>query len=710
MIDRIIRFVYYSLFFITPLLVNPATSELFEFNKMMFIYFSAFVVLALWAADIVKEKKIILRRTIFDLPIGIFLISQVASTVTSIDRHTSFLGYYGRFNGGLLSIVSYIVLFYGFATFMKSEHIRKLLKVSLISSFLVILWGLPGRIGHDLSCLVFTGQFNNSCWTEQFRPSERMFSTLGQPNWLGAYLIINFFIALYFLTESALKKKVVHLYQKLIYPVYLFFNISAVLFSRSRSALLALGVCTGLFFIGTWFKTVSSKRTTFVRQLFAPVAVLSVLAVVLFQTGIPRVDRFLRPFSNTPQKVVTTNIPGDLSSDVTESLDIRKIVWNGAWRLGLKNPLFGTGVETFAYSYYTVRPKEHNLTSEWDYLYNKAHNEFLNYFATTGFFGIGTYLFFIGFFLLWSIQKVIKKKGEEAVLLIALVSGWISILITNFFGFSTTMVNIFFYLIPGILLVRISAKKSKELYLHVRETKFGQRFSYVIVGLASFFILGWLVLYYIADINYASATAYSQAGDYQKATELYNSALQLHYEHVYEDKLSYSLANMAFLAAYQKEPKLAEELIKQSDFHNSRTLNASIKNPLYWKTRGKNYYLFYQIRLNKDDLEEAIHALNEDQKLSPTDPKIPYTIAIFYSLLADEEREINLRDNYESNAIAFAKESTELKPNFRDGYFLQAQLYKKYGDSETALQILQNILKVDPKDLEVKEEILDLSK
>src|SRR3990167_2046009 len=141
---------------------------------------------------------------------------------------------------------------------------------------------------------------------------------------------------------------------------------------------------------------------------------------------------------NTKQKSITT------SEDVTESLDIRKIVWKGAVDLGLKNPLFGTGVETFAYSYYLVRPKEHNLTSEWDYLYNKAHNEYLNYFATTGFIGLVAYFFLLfSFFknagmVVFSRSKSItfnkyKSEDETYGLQKALFAAWCTILVTNFF-------------------------------------------------------------------------------------------------------------------------------------------------------------------------------------------------------------------------------------------------------------------------------------
>ena len=53
--------------------------------------------------------------------------------------------------------------------------------------------------------------------------------------------------------------------------------------------------------------------------------------------------------------------------------------------------LIGTGTETFAFAFYRYRPAGHNLTAN-GILYNKAHNEYLNYLATTGLFGLASYL------------------------------------------------------------------------------------------------------------------------------------------------------------------------------------------------------------------------------------------------------------------------------------------------------------------------------
>src|SRR3990167_7625340 len=203
MIDQIIRFFYSLLFLITPIIMSKDTSELFEFNKMLFIYVVTIMIIFFWLLKMVIYKKIILKKTPLDIPILIFFLSQLISTISSIDVHSSIFGYYGRFNGGLLSVTCYIALYYAFVS--NVINLEKVLKSIIASSLFVILWAIPGHFGHDLTCLLFTGQFNNSCWdntTLAFRPELRAFSTLGQPNWLGAYLVAAFFIGIYFLLKN----------------------------------------------------------------------------------------------------------------------------------------------------------------------------------------------------------------------------------------------------------------------------------------------------------------------------------------------------------------------------------------------------------------------------------------------------------------------------------------------------------------------------
>lgn len=732
MINKILHFLYYSLFLITPLVMFSQTSELFEFNKMLFIYAISSTVLFLWCVKMLQANKIIFRKTVLDIPIGLFFISQVLSTVFSIDIHTSLFGYYSRFNGGLISIISYIILYYALVSNFNEDEcvsfMKRLIKISFIASIIVIAWGLPGRFGYDLSCFVFIGQLNNNCWTNQFRPAERMFSTLGQPNWLGAYLAVHFFIGLYyFITSLTEDKETLNKKAPYLYAGYMMLNYAAILFTRSRSTLLAVGGCFVLFLC----YIICVKRTVLKYAGYLLIAFFAV--TIIFKTGISSLDRFITPqwygnklfhtkksFPENEQKSVF--LPPEASFDVgvTTSYDIRKIVWKGAKELGLQYPVFGTGVETFAYSYYFVRPVEHNNTSEWDYLYNKAHNEYLNYLATTGFAGLASYILFIGWIMVIAFinikNQILKIKIEENIIFYLLL-GWITILITNFFGFSTTTVNLLFYCIPAFIIglavtknndVAASDAKNrqamslKDRILHSRKAMA----TFIIIVAAYIYCMTGIVSYFIADTKYALGDIYLKNGDYESAANLITQASQIRYEHVYEDKLSYAIANLAFMASYQKQTELSKKLMEMSIGYNTKSLKAALQNVMYWKTGAKNQYLFYQIDLNKQHLVEGIDNLGKARALSPTDPKIPYSLALFYTLLYDEEKKPTNKELYKAKSLQVIDETIALKKDYREGYFLKGQLLKKYGDIKGAKAVFQFILEhINPQDEEAKKEL-----
>lgn len=734
-LNHLLFVLYLLLIFLTPLIMFHKTSELFEFNKMIFIYSITIIILSVWIGKMVIYKKIIIKKTLFDIPIFLFLTSQFLSTFFSIDRHTSIFGYYGRFNGGLLSIISYVILYYGFVSNINGEtshrdisrdhqegsiilrDISTLLKTSLISSTIVILWGLPGKFGYDLTCYLFTGVLNNNCWTEQFKPAERMFSTLGQPNWLGAYLAINFFISLYFLFKDFEKKSLISQFLNFSISFLIF---SAILFTRSRSSLLAVFFAFILFFLLDLF--VLSKKIQVKKYLW--LGLLLFIPLILFKTGVSQIDQFL---SNPIRLIhpISSNFPASSptsTTGITESGDIRKIVWEGAINLGLKYPFFGTGVETFAYSYYFFRPKKHNLTSEWDFIYNKAHNEYLNYLATTGFFGLGTYLLIIGAVFIFFLKKItnyqlpitkqIPNPKSQAnfslpitnnqLLITSLFLSYFSILITNFFGFSTTTTNLYFYLLPAFLFSLSNSQPTSNFQFSTSNAlTLWQKIFIFFLSLIIPLGLIFPISYFLADTNYALADNYQKLQQYPQAYFYLTKALSYKYEHVYEDKLSGVLANLAYLYHLEKEKQSQtrqsiNQLIKLSDFYNLKSIKASSKNVLYWKTRAKIYYIFSQIQPNNDYLQEAIKALEKAKSLSPTDPKLYYTQAMIF-LEKEEEK---------NKALAVIEKAIELKPDYRDGYFAKGLILKNLGKKEEAKKVFEYILKyLNPNDEETQKEI-----
>src|SRR5689334_11566335 len=115
-LTRIIEYSFYLLLFLVPLALTGDTSELFEFNKLWVTFILTVAIGTAWVGKMVIKKEFRLQRTPLDIPIVLFLISQILSTVFSMDTHVSLWGYYSRFNGGLLSIFTYIFLYYAFVS------------------------------------------------------------------------------------------------------------------------------------------------------------------------------------------------------------------------------------------------------------------------------------------------------------------------------------------------------------------------------------------------------------------------------------------------------------------------------------------------------------------------------------------------------------------------------------------------------------------
>ena len=146
---KIIFWLFGILLFLVPLILWPFTSEVFEFNKMVLVYFLTILITASWTLRMVFEKKFIFRRTILDIPLLVFIGTQLISTLFSIDPSTSWLGYYSRFNGGMFSVISYSLLYWAFVSNIDAKRTIKLIYIALVSAAVVSIYGVLEHFGID---------------------------------------------------------------------------------------------------------------------------------------------------------------------------------------------------------------------------------------------------------------------------------------------------------------------------------------------------------------------------------------------------------------------------------------------------------------------------------------------------------------------------------------------------------------------------------
>ncbi len=676
---------------------------------MMATYALTVIIALSWVAKMILNRQVKIHRTPFDIPIFIFLASQIISTIFSIDRHVSLFGYYSRFNGGLLSIISYIILYYAFVTNFPKERIRRLLLVALGSGLLISLYGILEHFGID-----------KNIWVQDVQ--NRVFSTLGQPNWLAAYLAVLIPITISLgLDKFSIKNK--NFIGLLFYWVIASVFYITLIFTKSRSGFAGFWIVNLTFWALIFLKYRKKIFKIFIFLNFSFLIFNFIFGSPFSQFENITLSHLLQK-SQAPTATITPPPAGAsvLETGITESGTIRKIVWKGAIDIMRHYPLFGSGVETFAYSYYKYRPVEHNMTSEWDFLYNKAHNEYLNYGATTGIFGLGTYLLFITIFIIWFIKTISKSEfliskqfpnskpqldqldiRSIRNLSIGLFTGWLSILITNFLGFSVVIIQIFFYLLPAISVLLISHDKFFQTGSSDANNK-NSLDKIQIGGLLLFSLLGLFLLFsltrmWLADVAFARGYNLDRAGSFADSFGYLKEAITLNpHEILYYDEISLPAAELSVAAENQKETTLSGELRSEAIGASNLAISEAPNNVNFFKTRTRVFYALSA--LDPKFINDAIISLTTASLLSPTDPKIAYNLGLLYGKISNLDE-----------AIKYLQKSSELKPDYKDAHFALALFYKEAKKPELARQELEFILtKISTDDAEAKKQLDELNK
>ncbi len=631
---KLIRIFFPLLFIIVPLIFLPNTSELFEFNKMVVTYLLTIFIVTAWIARMLSERRLIFRRTLLDWPLLIFLVIQLTSLFFSIDPRTSLMGYYSRFNGGLLSLVSYALLYWAAVSNLDQKSVRTTLFWGLVSAVAVALWGFAEHFGVDASW-----------WVQDVQ--VRVFSTLGQPNWLAAYLVALIFIPL----GRALFAKRLSWFQ--ICLSLLFFIV--LLYTKSRSAYLAFGLSSVIF----WGYFLATARPRPVKPL-AVFAALTLIFTFLVSNPVRDLVFSHLKLSPTPAPAAAPAGSTALETGGTESGIIREIVWTGAihiWDSSVKNFLLGSGPETFAMSYYQFRPLAHNNTSEWELLYNKAHNEFLNYLSTTGLLGLLSYLLLLAGMLVIFIRALKSPSGsspKNSHLELALLAGWVSISVTNFWGFSVVIMQIFLFLFPAFALLSAFDHPLPP------PTASPRPWLIFIPLLPALLICYFLFDYWLADTYYASGIksfqAFNQTQSPQYVLDSYQQLSQAYQLNPLDppisSELSLSAAFMALLT-HSTDATASAQLAQVADVASQKAIDQSPFHPNYYKNRARTLIVLGSMDPAYYVKSDAV--LARAQVISPTDPRIPYI------------RAINAK--YEGNTAAekkFLEAALSLKPDFAD--------------------------------------------
>lgn len=695
----LMRLWFHLLLLVTPFVFTAINDELFEFNKMLAVYVATIAVTATWAVWSLRAKKLIWRSHPLLPFMGLFLLSQILSTVFSMHFPTSIFGYYSRFHGGLLSTISYLLLAQVAISTLEKSDIRPLVRSALWSMTAVCLYAIPEHFGFSPSCLLITGEANVACWVQDVQ--NRVFATFGQPNWLAAYLLVMIPLAIwYFLTsevgQAISKRKNENLAWSGLLQWWpagsLFLALLTLIFTKSRSG--ELGLIVGLSVFGValalgWWRQRKEVGQFFrqkTRAIGGVIAALLLPALIFGFMWWPGLESQLLGTATRATSLTAPSQGTQLENGGTDSGRIRWIVWQGALKVWQRYPVLGSGVETFAYSYYQDRLREHNDISEWDFLYNKAHNEFLNFLATTGALGLASYVGLLAASS-WIIFKTgLWDKSANNELRLA-AAAWLAAIaglsVSNFFGFSTVMVSVLLFLLPAWWLVM--QRKDQEKSHSASSVQAWEELDWF--GWSAVAMISLLALWSIIQVSLmwrndhllAVSKASLAAGQSQEA---YTSVLRLTErapgEALFWEQRALTMAQLA-VGTLSQDASTAAVLAQDAELSTQNMLRLNPVHLNLWKSRVR--VLLYLSTVDESYLDQAVDSLHRARQLSPTDSKLTYNLALVHETLEQVDE-----------ADQWYRATLELRPGYEAARNSYAQMLETAGKPEAALEQYRYIL------------------
>lgn len=373
--------------FLLPLAFLPDIVDEFVLPKLLLARLLVVVLAVMLLIGWLRQGAITWRRTPLDLPLIAFIGSAALSTIFAINHNVAIFGTYDRWEG-LLTIVTYALLFWLAAQLISGEADARGLTWSLLSSayFIAAVAILQSGFG-----LLGGGHFADA------NGIIRADATLAHPDFLGIFLAMLLPVAVAKLVSSR------PLLTRILAANLIIVLALGLLLTYTRGALIAavIGLMVVLSLRRRRFH--AWPLVAFVAALMSVMALLGAVAVARTGSDQARVTNALYA------RIVSI---ADLSSGSQAG---RVKTWQDTLPLIASRPIIGYGPDTFGLVYPRFQTSNRNLE-----LFDKPHEESLGIAATQGVVGLLAYL--------WILVAFVRAfwAGRHLRGAVALFGGWVA--------------------------------------------------------------------------------------------------------------------------------------------------------------------------------------------------------------------------------------------------------------------------------------------
>jgi O-antigen ligase len=578
--DQVIESGWLLIALALPLFFNVYSSRTFEPDKVALFRSLVVIMIAAWPIGRLAG------RTARPRPSPLFLLALalagawLLATAASLSPRISLWGSY-EWRQGSYTLLCYLALFGLAAAGLRSpDRSGRLLTAILFTSLPVSLYGIVQVAGLDLLP-----------W--QTGAETRAVSTLGHPNFLGAYLVMVIPLAAARLLAAESRAS------RLAYGGLLAVQGLCLLFTFSRSSwLAALGSGLLFLFLLAWIR----RRTRLFWRAAAVVALLAggVAALAYADPG--------GVVSYSPFEPLHSMLRGK-----SAAARIRLLEWQAMPSLIAARPLLGYGPDTFPLAFSRVYPSELAVYGGPDAVGEHAHNLILDLSVDAGLVGAALYLAVIAAVVIRGLGAVRRTTGPGGQALLAgLISAVVAYLLQHQLSFVTVTPAALLWLYLGwieALIPRAEPLPQPAGPLSARQLT---PIAAIVAVAALALIAVTNLLPVAADLYAAQGTALVQDAQWDAGVAAYEKAVRLAPgQDRYHALLAYGhLASGDDEAAFVRAEAALAEAARLSPYDLDYALDQAD--------------LYYRWGVSSDParLTLALAACRRAAGLSPTDPRI----------------------------------------------------------------------------------------
>ncbi len=713
MLNKILKGLIYATVFLTPIFYLPLTFEWLEFNKLYLLFFLVWLSVLVWLLKmIVSDKKVSIRYSIIDFAVLAFMAVAIISSVFSVERISSLLGYYGRFSTGLVGLLTFGAFYFLIVNNLghgkekielmgakKTEEgvvaVRGIIKALLYSGGVAMffayfaLFGVWNRLaGINNQALLIIRNF-----------ALRVSPVGGTLEALAMFLVVLLILAVMMILKTSMlfnsnlvsKKRIL---RNILLGSFVFFAFILVLIADFTPALVILVFGLLAVVIFTIKQKTAGKEE---HRLMLPIslAIISVLFLILnFRAVMVNFPGFVlnRAQGFVPERVMTQSESWGVAGRASVS--------------GFKQALIGSGPGTFHYNFSKFRPESLTRGGLWVVAFERSGNVFSEILTTMGFLGLIGFLAIPGLFF-WKIfvssrglgfnfKKKKSGKIDDEIYLLMII--FVSLLLIHFFYYQTLVLSFLFWLFLGLILGSLSLKRKEDdqFFIKKREILLKDRTEIVLVTQTTLIVLSLSFIivcffgfnFYLASIRHVEGL---NEPNLDRKVELFQEAVN---RNPHQARYQIVLSRVFLVKAQQELANLPEGGNQEGVIHNLMVArlfaeNATVIAPAQFNSWHNLAELYQFMGVMSEEGEQffdmAINFLRRASVIAPMNPEVRTIIGRLYLFLEKEDE-----------ARVEFKKAVEKVEDYAPAHISLALLLENEGKKGEAIDRLEKLLLRNP--------------